>query len=235
MRHYEIIFNYCLPVFENIELCPKNIMTFIPKDLLYNINNFYNNIKDIEFNNLTNKEWDEYYNYQTLLIDYAKNNLTTIKIAEYILNKTNNNNVNKILYLSDSSMPDYLRCLTLHGFKEKFLSNCHDYIKVEHLYKNIKHNFNYENMSSKGFTYSNLLEYDKYRNDNLDKTIKEDIENKVYDLIIYGSINRGCPFIDLVKKIYNKNNIIFLDGEDHNNEIYNKYTNEYYIFLREFY
>jgi len=235
MRHYEIIFNYCLPVFEDIENCPNNIMTFMPKELLNKINIFYNNIKDIEFHNLTNNELDEYNIYQNLLINYAKNNLTSIKIAEYILNKTNNNNSNKILYLSGSKMPDYLRCLTLHGFKEKFGSNCHDYIKIEHLYKDIEHTFKYEDMSSKGFSYSNLLEYNKNRNDNLDNTVEEDIKNKKYDLIIYGSINRGLPFIDLVKNIYPKNKIIFLDGEDHNHKIYDEYNCDNYIFVRELY
>ena len=46
-------------------------------------------------------------------------------------------------------MPDYLRCLTLIGFKEKFKSNCHDYVKVEHIYKDIKHNFNYQRNNRK--------------------------------------------------------------------------------------
>lgn len=101
--------------------------------------------------------------------------------------------------------------MTLHGFKKKFGSNCHDYIKVKHLYKDIEHTFNYQDMRSKGFSYSNLLEYNKYRNDNLDDTIEEDIKNKKYDLIIYGSINRGVPFLDLVQKVYSKNKIIFLD------------------------
>jgi len=41
-RHYEIIFNHCLPIFENIESCPKNIMTLLPKNLLFEINLFYN-------------------------------------------------------------------------------------------------------------------------------------------------------------------------------------------------
>jgi len=233
-RHYEIIKNHCLPIFENIESCPKNIMTLLPKNLLFEINLFYNSIKNKEFNQLNKQDWDLYNNYQKKLFDHCINNVTSIKIAEYILNKTNNNNAKKILYLSGDPMPDYLRCLTLIGFKEKFKSDCHDYIKVEHIYKDIKHNFNYDKMSSKGFTYSSVFNYNEYRDDNLDKSIENDIINNYYDVVIYGSINRGTPFIELVKNKYENNKIIFLDGEDHNNIIYTE-DSTYNLFIREFY
>ena len=48
----------------------------------------------------------------------------------------------------------------------------------------------------------NLFNYNEYRDDNLDKSIENDIINNYYDVIIYGSINRGCPFIELVKNKY---------------------------------
>lgn len=234
-RHYEIIFNNCLPIFENIESCPKNIMTLLPKDLLFEINNFYNSIKNKEFYQLNYQDWEIYNSYNKVLFDHCINNVTSIKIAEYILNKTNNNNAEKILYLSNDPMPDYLRCLTLIGFKEKFKSNCHDYVKVEHIYKDIKHNFNYKKMSSKGFTYSSLFNYNEYRDDNLDKSIENDIINNYYDVIIYGSINRGSPpFIELVKNKYENNKIIFLDGDDHTDIMY-KDDSKYNLFIRELY
>ena len=233
-RHYEIIFNDCLPIFENIELCPDKILTLLPKKLLIDINNFYNSIKTKTMNELNENEWNIYNNFKKNLVEYCENNVTSIKIADYILNKTNNNNAKKILYLSGHPMPDYLRCLTLIGFKEKFKSDCHDYIKVEHIYKDIKHNYDYNRLSSKGFTYSNIFNYNEYRNDNLDKTIENDIINNYYDVIVFGSINRGCPYIELVKLHYENNKIIFLDGEDLTTKSYPD-DYEYNLFVRELY
>jgi hypothetical protein len=112
-------------------------------------------------------------------------------VADYILEKTNNINVSKILFLSGDSNPDYLRCLTLHGFKSKFGDLCHDYPIISHLYK--INNFDYSNLYGKGITYSNLLDR-KLHNDSNNITIHEDIINKKYDLIIYGSYHRGIPF-----------------------------------------
>ena len=74
-------------------------------------------------------------------------------------------------------------------------------------------------------------------NDNYDTTVQEDIINKKYDLIVYGSYHRGTPFLDLVSKHYEPNQVIFLCGEDnggccHNNhiEILNK---GFTVFVRE--
>jgi hypothetical protein len=154
---------------------------------------------------------NEYTNLLQLLLDHLKNHLTTKSIAKYILKKTNFENVSKILYLSGNLLPDYLRCLTLHGFKELFGSNCHDYPKVPHMYKNF--NLDYYELYGKGITYSRLLD-ENLHNDELDKTIEENIKNKYYDIIIYGSYHRGIPFYSLVNQIYKNNEIILLCGED---------------------
>ena len=68
------------------------------------------------------------------LLNYTQQYLTTEKIAKYILEKTNHTNFTKILYLSQDPSPDYLRCVTLHGFKELMGENCHDYPKIKHIY-----------------------------------------------------------------------------------------------------
>jgi hypothetical protein len=41
-----------------------------------------------------------------------------------------------------------------------------------------------------------------------------DIKNKKYDIVVYGSYHRGMPFYDLVSSIYKPNEIILLCGED---------------------
>lgn len=221
MRHYEILANGCIPYFIDIENCPKNTLSLLPKELLIEASKLYKNfsLENIEiYNNLLLK-----------LLEYTKNYLTTKQIAKYILEKTNFENVSKILYLSGNTDPDYLRCLTLHGFKELFGSNCHDYPKVPHLYKS--DSINYYQLYGKGITYTNLLNENLHNND-LDSTIEKDIENKYYNIIIYGSFHRGIPFYNLVSKVYQSNEIILLCGEDSHNCNYNLNLN-HHLFIRE--
>ena len=68
--------------------------------------------------------------------------------------------------------------------------------------------------SGKGFTYSRLLNYNEMRDDSKDKTIVEDIQQKKYDIVIYGSVHRGLPYFDLVMTTYPPSKVIFLCGED---------------------
>ena len=44
LRHYEILMNGCIPLFLNIEDCPKLTLTTLPKDRLLNIYNTFHRI-----------------------------------------------------------------------------------------------------------------------------------------------------------------------------------------------
>jgi hypothetical protein len=213
VRHYEILANGCIPYFPNIEECPENILALLPKDLLIEGNNLFKKFMDKFIFELTDDDIRQYSILNNKLLTYVRNNLTTKKIAKYILTKTHFENISNILYLSADPHPDYLRCLTLHGFKELFGSNCHDYPKVPHIYKS--DTINFKKLYGKGFTYSNLLE-PVLHNDIFDETIFDDIKKKKYDIIIYGSYHRGMPFYDLVSNIYKPNEIILLCGQDTN-------------------
>ena len=85
----------------------------------------------------------------------------------------------------------------LHGFKEIMGINCHDYPKVPHIYKS--NNIDYSKLYGKGISYTNLLESDLH-DDNLDNTIEENIKNKYYDIVIYGSYHRVCLIMILLVK-----------------------------------
>lgn len=232
MRHYEIIANGCIPYFPDINDCPVNTMTLLPKDLIIKGNILYYKLKNKQINELTNDDFNECYNLMFELLKLLYENLTTKKMAEYILKKSNHNNVKKILYLSGDTSPDYLRCLTLSGFKELFGKNCHDYPKIEHIYKNKQKS--YDHLYGIGFTYTNNID-EKLRDNELDNNIIEDIKNKKYDIIIYGSYMRGIPYYDLISNIYSPNEIILLCGEDHMYD-YDKYINNgNIVFMREIY
>jgi len=216
-------------VFTDIEKCPKNTMTMLPKELLIQGKNLYNNLKNKTIFNEEEKK--EYNNLRIRLLEHTKKNLTTEKIASYIIKQTNKENISNILYLSGDINPDYLRCLTLHGLKLLFGSNCHDYPRVPHIYKSTK--INYTKLYGKGITYTNLLEQTLH-NDNLDESIIEDIKNKKYDLIIYGSYHRGMPYYDFISKIYNPNEVILICGEDLHNCNYKIFLDKgHTVFVRE--
>lgn len=220
LRHYEILANGCIPYFPLIHECPVNTLSLFPKDLIKEGNILYEKYK------LSGLDINEYNILRNKMLDYTKEHLTTRKMAEYILNKINMK-PKKILFLSGDINPDYLRCLTLEGFKLLMGELCHDYPKIKHIYKN-----NIPNLYGKGFTYSNLLE-NSLHNDEYDKTIIDDINNKSYDLIIYGSYHRGMPYYDLVSKIYNNNEIVLLCGEDIH-KCDNKWIQKgHYVFMRE--
>lgn len=232
LRHYEILANGCIPYFVDIDNCPVNTLALLPKNLLIEGNTLYNkysNYKTIE--DFTKNEMEECTNLISKLLYYTRQDLTTNKMAKYILKKTNFNDVSSILYLSGDTNPDYLRCLTLHGFKELFGVKCHDYPKIPHIYKTDY--INYKQLYGKGITYTNLIDI-RFHNDNLDNTIEDDIKNKRYDIIIYGSYHRGMPFYDLVNQIYKPNEVILLCGEDTHHCDYNNLIEKgHNVFVRE--
>jgi hypothetical protein len=229
LRHYEILANGCIPYFIDIENIPKNTMTFFPKDLIIETNKIYhilNNNPNIN----DEKKYKKICNiYTEFLLNYTKKNLTNTAIANYILRTAHCDNVKNILFLSGYILPDYLRCLTLVGFKEIFGTNCHDYPIIPHIYKDYKQS---ELLYGKGITYSKLLDRNIH-DDKKDETILDDIRDQKYDIIIYGSLHRGTPFLSDVKKYYSPEKIIFLCGEDFHNCNYNLIDKNSYVFVRE--
>jgi hypothetical protein len=232
IRHYEILANGCIPYFPNIEKCPPLTMALLPKNLIIEGNNLYTLYKHRQGIDEMN---EEELNTCNILIDkllnYTRNHLTNQHVAAYILNTTNNSNISSILYLSGSEFPDYLRCTILAGFKELLGKKCHEYPKIHHIYKS--NVMNYKLLYGKGYTYTNLL-CPSLRDDELDNTMEQDIKNKKYDLIIYGSMHRGIPYYDMASKLYPANKIIFLCGEDIHFCNYQQICNKgHYVFVRE--
>ena len=235
LRHYEILANNCIPYFSDIDECPENILCFFPKELIKTSNNLYQKIKDLYIEDfVTNYEYiNEYINILQKLIKHFKSNLTTKSLANYIITSSNNKPAN-ILFISPNENQDYLKCLTLHGFKTLFGSKCHDYPKIQCVYNSCSSNSLYGN----GFTYSKLLD-DNYRDDSLDESIEEDILSKKYDMIIYSQSTKDYKFYDIISKIYEPSKVIFLNGEDHVTHFHLKDFNDkiskgHFCYIREF-
>jgi len=230
MRHYEIIANGCIPYFPNLEDCPVNTMALMPKELMLEGNAMY--IKFSKSSERTTEELEEYTNLNLKLMKFLKANLTTLAMAKYVLERTRFSNVSSVLFLSGNLYPDYMRCLMLHGLKEFLGTNCHDFPKVSHMYRG--ENIDYTKLYGMGMSYSNLLE--QYLHDtSRDATVEEDIRNKRYDIIIYGSYHRGLPFYNTVYDSYKPNQVIMLCGEDiHNCVLKDAFISRgHHIFIRE--
>lgn len=80
MRHYEILANKCIPYFPNIESCPGMTMVSFPKHIIANTNRLFND-SSIDMSDTIEQ-----------LFEYTKSNLTTLKLAEYVMSIFNSLN-----------------------------------------------------------------------------------------------------------------------------------------------
>jgi hypothetical protein len=235
MRHYEILANGCIPYFPDIEKCPENTLTHLNKKLIIKGNSVYNRIKDKNINDLSPDEIKECNNLIEENLDHTRNNLTTYKMAEYLLEKSNIKDLASILYIQDGVMEDYMVGLNLHGLKEILGKKCHDYPKLTYVYKS--DSIDYSKLYGKGISYTNLLD-SSLHDDTLDSTIESDIKNKKYDAVIYGSFHKNggntIQYYDLVCSVLEPNKIVLVCGDDVHECIHNQYTSKGHpVFVRE--
>ena len=116
----------------------------------------------------------------------------------------------KFLHINHFAYPDYQNDIVFHGGKSLFGADYVESNRANYMYKSY-----FPNKSSlygRGFTLYCRLDDDTP--DNSD--IKSKIADRYFDYIIYGSVFRCLDYWDLVQKVYPKDKIIFIDGEDHN-------------------
>jgi hypothetical protein len=222
-RHYEILANGCIPLFTDIEKIPENIMTFFPKKLIQETNQLFlqiSNGKIVDYDEICKK-------YISLLLDHTRTYLTTKSMAQYILTQTGILSIKNVLFLSNETSPDYLRCLTLTGFKDLLGKDCHDFLKVPHIYEDYSDDISM--LYGKGINYTKKVDASKYVNI---LNITENIKSHFYDVVICGSIHRGFPLKELVYEYYKPSEIIILCGEDEHECEWKNTTSHF--FLREY-
>ena len=142
--------------------------------------------------------------------------------------------MSKILYITNYHkseevgycISDYLNDLTFYGLKELYGDDVIDSTQIIHLYKE---NYNKIDLKRLYGILSGTWLIDK---DTADRSnIEEKIKDKYFDLIIYGSIRRCNDYWDLVSKVYPKNRVILIDGND-DNQVWDPHINHLY-FKRE--
>lgn len=112
-------------------------------------------------------------------------------------------------YHSGGFISDYLNDLTFYGLRELFGDDVVDSTQIISLYKE------YEGKIDPRHIWGGMTAFWLIGDNKIDRTdIIEKIQDKYYDLIIYGSIRRCQDYYDLVSKVYPHDRVILLDGDD---------------------
>lgn len=115
----------------------------------------------------------------------------------------------KVLFINDFKGVDYLNDCVFHGGRSVLGADLVDSTRAWYMYDDVGENR--KELYGLGFTITGNIP-DNLPVDRSD--IEEKIKDKFYDLIIYGSVHRNLDYLDLVRKVYSKNEIAFIDGED---------------------
>jgi len=230
LRHYEILMNGCIPLFENLQDCPTNTLTTYPKELNEEAYNLYNNWSDTE-------EYIQKYNIlNAKFLEHTRKYCTTSSTAKYFLdNIKGSDKIKNILLITCHHGINYNRESLWIGLK-RYIKSINgvavEFNKLPFLYNDFDNSQSNIYYGENCFTYPNRLQKDNDYN-MTEAEIIEKINNNFWDIIIYGKVgpDEFCsfPLYDIVKTKYNKNKIVFIFGGD---EVFNLKINDkisYYI------
>ena len=230
LRHYEILMNGCIPVFQNLVDCPAKTMITFPKELVLNA------MKDLLPWVETPENIELYNTYVRKLLDHTRKHCSISALIEYfygkipVLMKENGPDLSKkILMLNGDPGVNYSRDLLSIGLRQLFGVNFIEYPKNKALYKSC----DTTNLIGNGYTYSGHLEDDESI---CRDSIEDRIKNHEFDLVIYGKVghdegymgdNNLMPFFESVKNTYTMNRVVFIfggDGCQDMKDAYSRYT-----------
>jgi hypothetical protein len=227
LRHYEIMANGCIPIFKDLQQCPPFILSTFPKELIMQAN------REL-------LPWKSEYkaNYDT----YAKNMISHIKqyctcsaTVEYFFSKLphfQHTRPQNVLLIMGNCGINYTRETFWIGMKKYIQSVggiATEYPKMDFMYNS--YTGDKSRLYGNGFTYSMRLDDDITLDQ---KTIEEMIDDRKWDLIIYGKVGPDelhegshphMPYWSHVFKRYSRDEIVFLYGGDEAIDVthYNRY------------
>lgn len=115
----------------------------------------------------------------------------------------------KVLFITNAGGPDYMSDMVFHGGKSILGTSFYETNKLSYMYDDFE---NKNSLYGRGFTMYGKIKKEQYSV--LPGDVVNLISDKFFDKIIYGSIWRCDDYFELVSKIYNKEDIIIIDGED---------------------
>ncbi len=222
LRHYEILASGTIPVFPDLAGCPVDTLTHLPKELILLANKELLPWKDKP------EYHSKYQKYAVAILEHAKEKASFSAMSEDFLKNLGAQPSQKILFLNCDSNVNYSRELLFIGLsrtQESHKGLCHAYPKLDYLYDNFPLE-KADKCYGKGFGYTRRLSHNPNSED-LPSTAEE-VENSItqgfWDFIVYGKmgLDEGqlgtaptCPFWKTVAKVYSKNQIAFVYGGDH--------------------
>ncbi|GMI08493.1 hypothetical protein TrVE_jg6690 [Triparma verrucosa] len=222
LRHYEILSQGSVPFFtDGFEDCTDIVMVHFPKEVV-NDSKPRDDMSD-----------EEYYCRVDYLLNVTRSSLTTVSAAKQVLETAGKEDVMKVLFLGGNEGVDYVRDSLLHGFKVLMRERggeVVDFVRPGHMYLKDFKGRN-EELYGLGYTYSHWIESwgdDVYRGN-----IKERLEQREFDLVVFGSVYRGMPFWEEVREHYGKEEIVLVDGEDEHGRGKEELWGEGWFFMRE--
>jgi Methyltransferase domain len=227
MRHCEILANGCIPYFIDLESCDPKTLAFLPKDLILEAMHLPGvSYLKIDHSVFDRAKYDELLNK---ILAHTREHLSSRKMAEYLLSESKYTGKGPVLYLSQHQEADYLRCTMLIGLRHALGANAIDVPRIHHLYKDYPHP---QQCYGGGMSYACVLDPIEIDRDR----ILERIMAREFELIIYGAVHNGCPYLDLVRRFYPPERIVYMCGYDcHSCDCaYGVYPKESPFFLREF-
>jgi hypothetical protein len=213
LRHYEILMNGCIPVFEGLEHCPKHTLVTFPKELVQSA------LKELLPWEDTPEKIELYNTYVTKLLEHTRTHCTVSALVERFCRSMrplcSTDTTKKVLMIYCSQGVNYTRELFSIGLRRIFGENFIDYPKNEVLYKG----YDLKKAYGNGYTYGGRLE-----DIDIDRTnIRERIQAHEFDVIIYGKVGvdegafgkfRTMPYLKDVQAVYLPDEIAFLYGGD---------------------
>lgn len=202
MRHYEILANGCIPIFENINEIPVGTMQTFPKNEL---KQFYKKIDSLV--NSGDPNHPDIRNFIRYLIDYTKYNLTTVSETKRFLSLCSKKTEPRVLFISGDEKKCrkakkpletrvcYLKATIFHGLKTILGTKVEEYPSMDYMYDDFPTD---TPLYGKGFSYSRLLP-SNLKNQVSQKDMLTNIKKKKYDLVVYGSLKHGlCCVKDIM-------------------------------------
>lgn len=211
LRHYEILANGAIPIFEELDKCPIDTMTSFPKALLANASKellpWYN----------TEDQQKKYEEYRVALLDHVRLHCSCSAVAKNMLSRFPSMPT-KILMLTGHPGVNYTRELTWIGIK-RAVDIAVEWPPIDYLYDSYSQD---APLYGNGFTYSRRLP-ESHRLVLTEPEVVQSIKEKQWDLIIYGKVGPdegaegslpNLPLWEHVFKRYSRDEIAFLYGGD---------------------
>lgn len=215
MRHLEIMANGGLPFFPGIDDCPRYTMVHYPKQMIADLYRDYAKAVtidgfELQFDPQLLTAWPGEYDAQVqTILDHTREHLSTRALARYVLDKSGHGQAKTALFVSNGRKPDYLCDLLFHGLRETLGAGCIDANKNWWVYDSADPD-RVGQLYGNGFTYTrHLPDIDVDRSE-----IKAKVAKRLFDVVVFGSVGRYHDLLPLVRRHYDREEVILIDGAD---------------------